>query len=302
MEFVARLSESTTGKRCINLYKNKDLQFRPINGENVLEWATAFLTEYPTGLSLSLAEKVAFNPKDDIWPSKEAQIIQQNDIYTGHLSTVQDTWKINTISPCTLNHITKYLDSPSEWIHETALAYESIVKPWIQSIPPSRTKWIDGILDGTKEQEDVVFQDDDPKTGFIVLPDQKWDKITLSSLYWLVLVRDKSIQSLRDLTMDHLPLLENIATKIKLLAQEKYQLSVHQLRFFIHYHPSYYHFHIHVVHIKMDATAGMVCGQAHLLEDVVESIKHCPTIYQTRTLAFQLSTNHPLYPLLSGRH
>lgn len=87
-----------------------------------------------------------------------------------------------------------------------------------------------------KESERIVFEDPDPKTGFILLPDFKWTDTTkvlfsqvyrslslsevshtifaglpqLDSAYCLAIVNDRSLRSLRDLDASHLPLLRNI--------------------------------------------------------------------------------------------
>jgi m7GpppX diphosphatase len=120
-------------------------------------------------------------------------------------------------------------------------------------------KWITDILEGTKESKDILFSDIDSKIGFVLLPDIKWDQINLSNLYLLAIVRSLDIKCLRDLTTEHLPLLDNILMQSKNIAKDKFGVDSHHLRFFIHYHPSYYHFHIHVVHVKMEPTKGMIC-------------------------------------------
>lgn len=38
------------------------------------------------------------------------------------------------------------------------------------------------ILEGRKEAERVLFKDDDPELGFLILPDLKWDQSSMSSL------------------------------------------------------------------------------------------------------------------------
>jgi m7GpppX diphosphatase len=61
----------------------------------------------------------------------------------------------------------------------------------------------------------------------------------MSALYLLVLTQDRSIRSLRDLRARHLPLLRNIRTECERVAQEKYGLDAGELRFFVHYQPTY---------------------------------------------------------------
>ena len=50
---------------------------------------------------------------------------------------------------------------------------------------------------------------------------------------------------------------------------DKYDVAHHQIRAYIHYHPSYYHLHVHFMHVSVDAGAGMAAGKAHLLDDVI---------------------------------
>lgn len=52
-------------------------------------------------------------------------------------------------------------------------------------------------------------------TGFILLPDLKWDRTDTQNLYLLALVRRRDILSMRDLRKEHLPLLKNILNKGK---------------------------------------------------------------------------------------
>ena len=61
----------------------------------------------------------------------------------------------------------------------------------------------------------------------------------MSALYLLVLTHDRSIRSLRDLRARHLPLLRNIRTECERVAREKYGLDAGELRFFVHYQPTY---------------------------------------------------------------
>lgn len=76
-------------------------------------------------------------------------------------------------------------------------------------------KWVYNVLDGKAESERVVYNDPDPLSGFMLLPDMKWDCSDLQNLYILAVVHRRDLFSLRDLTADHLPLLKNILNKGK---------------------------------------------------------------------------------------
>ena len=58
-----------------------------------------------------------------------------------------------------------------------------------------------------------MFEDPDPVTGFVLLPDLKWDRKQLENLYLVAICHAHGIKSLRDLTKSNLPLLKNILLK-----------------------------------------------------------------------------------------
>ena len=49
----------------------------------------------------------------------------------------------------------------------------------------------------------------------------------------------------------------------------RHEVAADQLRVFIHYQPSYYHLHVHFLHVKHDSGMGMAVGKAHLLSNVI---------------------------------
>ena len=55
---------------------------------------------------------------------------------------------------------------------------------------------------------------------------------------------------------------------------DKFGIPADQIRAYVHYHPSYSHFPVHFVHLKMDAGAGMAVGKAHLLDDIIGESGH----------------------------
>ena len=55
-----------------------------------------------------------------------------------------------------------------------------------------------------------MFENADPDTGFILIPDMKWDGKDLNSLYLQAIVHKHGLKSVRDLNKSHLPLLNNI--------------------------------------------------------------------------------------------
>ena len=89
------------------------------------------------------------------------------------------------------------------------------------------------------ESDRIVYEDADNETGFLIIPDLKWDQKTISSLYVQAIVRNRSIRSVRDLRTDHLPLLRKINTQGRMAVAKRYGVHPDELRLFVHYQPSY---------------------------------------------------------------
>jgi hypothetical protein len=94
---------------------------------------------------------------------------------------------------------------------------------------------VENILTGISEQNKILYSCPD----FVILPDMKWDLETVSSLYLVTLVKDRSIRSLRDLHYRHLDILRGIRREASRVVAEKWGLPPGSLRMYIHYQPSY---------------------------------------------------------------
>ena len=67
----------------------------------------------------------------------------------------------------------------------------------------------------------------------------KWDLKTLSSLYLVSIVQDRTIRSMRDLRKCHIGLLKDIRREAARIVSEKWGLGNGSLRIYVHYQPSY---------------------------------------------------------------
>ncbi|PWN18227.1 scavenger mRNA decapping enzyme [Microstroma glucosiphilum] len=235
----------------------------------------------------------------------------QNDVYNwlmawrseGHTTSVPADMKINVIRPATPAHISKYERQEKILVRETPEMYARLVRPWIEGQPAARINWVYNILEGKKEKENVLFRDEDPVTGFVILPDLKWDRRTLSSLYLISIVQDRSLRSLRSLCVAHIPLLRKIQKGAAQVAHEHFGLGASpeeasgKLRCFVHYQPSYYHLHVHVLSVDYTSHQGAIVGQAHLLDDIIDLLQ-MGVKFEERTLGYAIGERHELVGVL----
>ncbi|XP_071109029.1 m7GpppX diphosphatase-like [Haliotis cracherodii] len=220
----------------------------------------------------------------------------KNDIYSTYEATPPTDlsgFKTTLIYPATQKHVDKYSEQDHYIIRETPALYEKITLPCLESSNFSM-KWVYNILDKKSEADRIVMEDPDPDSGFVLLPDMKWDGKDVDSLYLIAIVHRHGIKSLRDLGQQHLPLLKNILEKGTNTIQEKYSVAKSQLRVYFHYQPSYYHLHVHFTHLRFEAP-GFDALRAHLLEDVIDNIETCNDFYQNKSLMFTVRENQQLY-------
>lgn len=178
-----------------------------------------------------------------------------------------------------------------------------------------RLDWIWNILDGRTEQEDIVYrsagfgqytrQDKSDSEGFLLLPDLNWDRRTVTGLHLLAIVERRDIWSLRGLKRKHVPWLKQMRAEIvkaaadqgtKLARQaivaandgdkddgnagiegdhEIRKVEEDQIKCYIHYQPTYYHFHVHVVHVMLEAEGHtQSIGKAFSFDNLISQLEH----------------------------
>ena len=212
-----------------------------------------------------------------------------NDIYHWYMAgsgstdhTSSDDFadlKINLIYPCTEQHIAKYSKQGVRFVTETPEIYRDKIRPYMLSKrEQGRLNWVFNIIEGRKEVEDVIYRTplgEAGDEGFLLLPDLNWDRRTVEALHLLGVVERRDIWSLRDLRKKHIPWLQHMKAKF-IEATEKVYPSVEpdQLKLYVHYQPTYYHFHIHIVHVQLEAGATQATGKAVGLESIIEQLQH----------------------------
>ncbi|GMR59444.1 hypothetical protein PMAYCL1PPCAC_29639 [Pristionchus mayeri] len=228
-------------------------------------------------------------------PKMQVAELSVNDVYRNvriEIPPVDNALSCSLIYPATEKHINKYRKEEKYIVKETPEDYETITKEWIQQ-SSLELDWVYNFIDGRSEAERVIFKDIDPQNGFVLAPDLKWNGEDMENLYLLAVVNRRGIKSVRDLTANDIPLLENVRDKGLAAIREKYNVRPDQMRVYFHYQPSFFHLHMHFVILSYDAPASSVY-QAILLDDVINNIQMDSLYYKKATLSFLRKKNDRL--------
>jgi m7GpppX diphosphatase len=210
-----------------------------------------------------------------------------NDIYHWYLANSNGAdsdshefadLKINLIWPCTDKHVQKYSKQGVRFVTETPQIYRDHVRPFMQAQREAgRLNWAYNIIEGRSEAEDVIYRTpygQDPDEGFLLLPDLNWDRRTVEALHLLGLVERRDLWSLRDLRRKHIPWLQHMKAKILDATTKVYPtVEADQLKLYLHYQPTYYHLHIHIVHVALEAGATQATGKAVGLDSIISQLE-----------------------------
>ena len=207
--------------------------------------------------------------------------VQQSSSSNDPIRSLPDL-KLNLIYPCTPQHVKKYSAQKVRMITETPQIYIQHIKPYIiRQRDTGRLDWIFNVLEGRAEQEDVIARVDwdcPSNTGFLLAPDLNWDRKTVEGMHLLALVQRRDIWSLRDLKKKHVPWLKTMRSAIVKAATMMDLFSPgtveeDEVKCYIHYQPTYYHFHVHVVHVMLEAGATQSVGKAFGLGNVIAQLE-----------------------------
>lgn len=268
-------------------------------------------SETPDASAIIRIEKtsLAFSAESLCSSLQTVKLIESTDIYTwlfGWMKPSEDRpdVKINVIYPATEVHIRKYSNQQVIMVRETPELFKTIVKPYIAAFPPARVQWVYNILSGASEAEKVLYKDPSPEFGYIILPDMKWDLTTIPSLYLVAIILSKDVTCLRDLRKRHLGMLRSIRRESARIVKEKWGLEEGSLRLFIHYQPSYYHFHVHIVNANYIGTMGSTVGQAYLLDHIISLLTldkdDHESILEQLTFTYGLGEQHGLFAAMKA--
>jgi len=202
------------------------------------------------------------------------------------------------ISPASDAHVQKY-SSMDDYaaVDESPSLYLSKIKCLIDAVPPSRTQWVANILSGEAEQEKLLLRDEE----FVVLPEMKWNGTDVSEIYFICILRDQNLKSLRDLRKEHIPMLVRIREAFtKILAERFPDVGYDKIRTAVHYPPTYYWLHIHAIHNDAVSMTRKAL-ESDSLESVIDNLKNIDSeYYAKRTIRYFVPRTHPNYVAIFG--
>ncbi|CAD5206383.1 unnamed protein product [Bursaphelenchus okinawaensis] len=245
-----------------------------------------------------LLNKLAFTEDgeqlNELIKNAKVNRLSDNDIYGNFEVTPSDKFNVlksTLIYPATDRHIDKYRLRTVCYITESADDYKEITLKFIKE-KAFGCDWVYNILDGKKEQDQVLYKDMNPDTGFILLKDLKWDGKTVEEMYYQAIVIRRDLKSVRDLTDKELPLLTNILESASKAIQEQHGVTQEKLFAYFHYQPSYYHLHVHFRSTRSDTNLTNIP-----LAEVINNIKIWPDFYQKASLGFNIKEGEPLHQM-----
>lgn len=199
---------------------------------------------------------------------KKNEKIFTNDVYEKH------NIKLNNLSGELIecNDLTKTDTFCKKIVFESYQEYLCI----ISKRDFQKEQWVYNILDGKTEQNDILYQD----SKILIVPNYIWNGEDLSKMYLLTFPKNKKLHSIRDLTDEHISLLEHMKTKTLEIIKKKYNFNENKIKIFMHYSPSTYHLHIHFVLISNTEVNSSV-EYSHDLDTVINILKIKSDYYQT---------------------
>ena len=190
---------------------------------------------------------------------KKINILMENDAFIKYEAIAEIKGEL-----IVCNDITKTKKYTKRLFKET---YEEYVE-FISNHNFEKDRWIYNIIDGLSEQKNIIYRDE----CIIVIPSYTWDSKNVDKLHILCLPTDKSLRTIRDLTMKNVPLLEHMrATSLRKI-EEIYGLKEEMLKMFFHYEPSTYHLHIHFINTANTESWSSV-EYSHDLDSVIFNLK-----------------------------
>jgi len=165
---------------------------------------------------------------------------------------------------------------------------------------PSK-KWVHEILDFSKEEEGIRMVTQD----YILLEDTERVNLVKENvntvLNWLVIFRDPALRCMRDLTGEHLPILQHINTEMLKHVSALSGAPVDQIMLYVHYHPTVYRLHIHVAYPYAQINHCRDVSRIHSLQTIMSNLQVDPLYYKKADIHLSINCNSSLYGILNEK-
>jgi m7GpppX diphosphatase len=201
---------------------------------------------------------------------KKNEQIFKNDIYEKFNAVVETEGELIICNDA--NQMRKF---EKKIVRET---YEEYLR-YLQKREQKKDQWIYNIIEGTSEQESILYRD----AKCIIIPSYTWDGKNKDTLHVLCLPTDVSLRSIRSLDSSHIPLLEHIKLAALRNIKHLYGIDEYYIKMFFHYEPSTYHLHIHFVNVAHHDTRSSV-EYSHELNNVIFNLSICSDYYKRAIL------------------
>lgn len=218
-------------------------------------------------------KKYTFITKSNWMDKMEAKdVILENDIFTKYNATINNL-DGELIICSDINKIDGFC---KKIIRETYSEYLDFIK----KRDFKKEQWVYNILDGTAEQEKILFRDE----RLVIIPTYTWsDHNDLAKMHILTFPMEKILHSIRDLDGSHIELLEYMKLKTSEIIKSTYGFESDIIKMYLHYMPSTYHLHIHFVLVS-NIDVNSSCEYSHELNTVIENLKINFDYYKLVTL------------------
>ena len=168
-----------------------------------------------------------------------------------------------------------------------------------EDIKTPRKKWIHHIINKEKEQEFVKLDTDD----FVLLPDTQriYRKSTKVHFNWLAIIKDTSLRNIRDLTSDHIPLLQNLKKScIERISKEYPHVKENDIMIFANYPPSVHVLHFHFCFPFLFPSA-YDAFRIHSMDTIINNLQIHPNYYTLSTLLLPLHESSPWFSIYQDK-
>jgi m7GpppX diphosphatase len=209
--------------------------------------------------------KYTFIPENP-WNVEKKELVLSNDVYNTYDAKLSASGKLIECTDI------KQKEKDYIIVPETYSEYLDIISKY----DFTQDQWVYNILEGKSEQENVLYKDD----KIIIMADYKWNKYDTLKMHLLTFSMDQSLRSIRDLTAEHISLLQHIKTKTLAVIKEQYGFDKESIKMYFHYSPSTYLLHVHFLHIKNTECHSSV-EYSHGLNNVIANLEIKPDYYQS---------------------